>query len=52
VRVTWRGSAATAYVNDKQFAPFAVQPVRDAFFGLFALSEGETFQFLNLKITD
>ena len=52
LRVTWRGSAATAYVNDKQFAQFTVQPVKNALFGLFALTEGETFQFRNLKITD
>jgi hypothetical protein len=52
VRLTWKGSAATAYVNDKQFANFTVQPVKNALFGLFALTNGETMQFDNLKITD
>jgi hypothetical protein len=52
IRVTWKGSAATAYINDKQFANFTVQTVKSAPFGLFAMTEGETYQFRNLKITD
>jgi hypothetical protein len=52
VRLTWKGADVTAYVNDKLFLKFKVQPVADAYFGLYGQTDGKAWQFDNYKITD
>ena len=52
LRLTWTGNTATTYINDKQFVKFTVQPVPNAYFGLYAQTEGKVWQFDNYRITD
>jgi hypothetical protein len=52
LRVSWKSSRAVVYVNDKQFAAFAMPPMKNAHFGMWAQTEGNTWQYDRFKITD
>jgi hypothetical protein len=63
IRLTWKGPpppnsqtapdpTVTMYVNDKQFIKFKAPPNADRLIGLYAQSEGGTFQFKNLSVTN
>jgi hypothetical protein len=45
-------ATATAYINDKQFATFKVVSGENAKFGLYTESEGSTWTYSGLKISD
>jgi|EndMetStandDraft_8_1072994.scaffolds.fasta_scaffold255825_1 hypothetical protein len=52
VRLTWKDKTVSTYINDKPFVQFTVQPLPNAYFGLYAQTEGKVWQFDNYKITD
>jgi hypothetical protein len=52
LRLTWKDKTVSTYINDKPFVQFTVQPVPNAYFGLFAQTDGKVWQFDNYKITD
>ena len=52
LRVTWKGTDATAYINDQQFIAFKIQPFKNGMIGLYAEPEGNSYKFSNLKITN
>ena len=52
LRVSWKANRAVVYVNDKQFAAFGMVPMKNAHFGIWAQTEGNTWQYDNYKITD
>jgi hypothetical protein len=62
IRITWKGPPpsnskeapdpnVTVYINDKQFIKFKVTPNADRNIGIYVQSEGGTYQFKNLNVT-
>jgi hypothetical protein len=56
LRLVLKGTSATAYINDKQFAAFKGMPPKDgSLIGMFGASENgavNVWTFSNLKVTD
>jgi hypothetical protein len=51
LRVTWRGGAAAAYINDQLLFNFKYQPFTNGKFGLYT-EGGNTYTFANIKLTN
>jgi hypothetical protein len=52
IRVKFTKNTASAYINDKLFANIKIMAGDNAKIGLYVESEGSTWQFDNVKITD
>jgi hypothetical protein len=52
LRVTWKGTAGTAYINDQQFIAFKIQPLTNSTFGIYCQPAGDPYQFSNIKVTN
>lgn len=57
LRVTWKGSSATGYINGQLFGTFNIQALSSSLIGVFAQGDasptaGATWKFTNLKITN
>jgi hypothetical protein len=52
LRIVWKGNRATAYINDKQFAVFSAPAQKNSYFGMFAQTEGNTWQYDNFKVSE
>ena len=51
LRVTWKGGAGAAYVNDQLVFNFKYQPFTNGKFGLYT-EGGNTYTFANIKLTN
>jgi hypothetical protein len=52
LRVTWKGTEGTAYVNDQQFIAFKIEPFKNGTFGLYCEPEGNVYQFGKVTVTN
>jgi hypothetical protein len=52
LRVTWSGTTGAAYINDKLFSNFKTQGFKNTTIGVYGETDGATWAYDNLKITD
>jgi hypothetical protein len=57
LRVTWKGTTGTAYINGQSVGTFTMQPVQNTLIGFFGQGDasptaGATWKFSNLKVTN
>jgi hypothetical protein len=55
LHLTWKGTNATAYINDQQFAAFSIPTLQNTLFGLYVQGDGSktgaaTWNFTNLQL--
>lgn len=54
LRVTWKGTTASAFINDQPFINFTIQAFKNSMIALYAEADGNapaTYSFSNLNVT-